>query len=482
MPPNVLLVVLDSVRAKNVGLTGHARETTPFLSRFAERSAVYEQARSAGARSITGHASLFTGLPVEEHGLATADRRLQPGSTVFETLQEQGYTTGVFSENVWITDLDIGLRDGFDTVVGPQNVPFPSAVNPRRFVATEGAGQYATFLRACLRDDQPLKSLANGVATKLTSDYTWLYPFSPSVPGDIYLDRFLDWQADRSGPWAACLNLMDAHGPYEPAPEHNRWGDDELLAIQERRPNAWELLSEPSSWWKLRALESLYDGAIRHVDALLRRLVGTLEDRGELDETLLVVTSDHGEGFGEPSRVRPGVRVAGHNTSLHEAILHVPLIVKFPGQDEGRRLPRLAALTRFPDVVDRALGGTAEPEDFCVETAYATSFGLLVDEQLRSRAERYHDPDSLHGFTERMRAVYTDEGEGVWKDIAWGDRNAVRIRVRDAQTAYVTEHIDPSAVDEPFDAFADTELTIEGSGVAAVDESTRQRLEDLGYM
>lgn len=482
MPPNVLLVVMDSARAKNLGIYGHSRETTPFLSTFAERSTVFEQARSAGTRSITGHASLFTGYTVEEHELTTADRKLVPGTTVFERLRDEGYETGVFSENVWITDLDIGLRDGFETVVGPQNVPFPSAVDPRRFVASEGRGMYRKYVRACLEDEQTIKSLVNGVATKLASDYPRLYPFHAGAPGDVYVDRFLDWQADRSGPWAACLNLMDVHGPYEPATKHNLWGDDELLAIQEQKPNAWQMLSEPSSWWKLFAVESLYDGSIHQTDAILERLVETLENRDAFDDTLLVITSDHGEGFGEPSRVRPGVRVAGHNTSLHEVILHVPLVVSYPGQRTSERESGLASLTRFPAVVKQCINDPLIQPDFIVDRAYASSYGLLVDEQLRSRARRFQDPDLLEGFQDRMRAVYHEEDGMVRKRLAFGDRNAVEVAVRDAQTAYIEGETTVQKVDAAFESIEEQNVVEGAAGVEAVDDATKQRLEDLGYI
>ncbi|WP_254840521.1 sulfatase [Natronomonas marina] len=480
--PNVLLVVLDSVRAKNAGLYGHARETTPFLAEFAEEATVYEGARTPGARSITGHASLFTGRTVEGHGLTSADRRLRPGTTVFETLQSAGYETAVFSENVWITDVDIGLRRGFDTVVGPQNVPFPEALDARRFVAEAGRGNYAEFLRAAAESGRPLRSLANGAATKLAADYPRLNPFDSSPPGDVYLDRFLEWHDDRDGPWAACLNLMDAHRPYEPRPEHDVWGDDELRSLQERVPNDWQLLSRPEGWWKLFAVESLYDGAIRQADALVERLVATLRRRGELEETLLVITSDHGEGFGEPSRVRPGIRVAGHNTALHEVILHVPLVVRFPGEGDGERVSGLASVAEFPAAVADAREGAAGPDSFRTDTAYATSYGLLMDDQLRSRAERYGNPDELEGFNDRLRAVYEDDGDTVRKHVAWGDRRAVTVRIRDATTAYVEREIDPAEVDERFEAVDDAGLVEEGAGIDAVDEGTQKRLEDLGYM
>ncbi len=481
--PNVLLVVLDSVRAANAGIHGHARETTPFLSSFADEATVYEQARTPGARSITGHASLFTGRTVEGHGLTSAAKRLKPGTTVFETLRDAGYETAVFSENVWITDVAIGLRRGFDTVVGPQNVPFPEALDARRFVAEEGRGNYAAFLRAAAASDRPFRSLANGVVTKLASDYPHLYPFDASPPGDVYLDRFLEWQADAGGPWAACLNLMDAHRPYEPEAEHDQWGDDELRSLQERVPNDWELPSEPAGWWKLSAVESLYDGAIRQTDALLERLVSTLRRRDALENTLLVITSDHGEGFGEPSRIRPGIRVAGHNTALHEVILHVPLVVRFPGQTEGLRTGGLASIAEFPAAVSDAREGESGPDSFRSDTVFATSYGLTADEQLRSRAARYvSNPNQLEGFNDRLRAVYEADGDTVRKHVAWGSRRAVVVRVRDAGTAYVEAEIDPATVDERFEAVDDGGLVEAGEGIEAVDDTTQQRLEDLGYM
>lgn len=482
MPPNVLLVVLDSVRARNVSLLGNVRETTPFLSAFAERATVYEQARTSGARSITGHASLFTGRSVEAHGLTSANRELLPGTTVFERLRDEGYATAAFSENVWLTELDIGLNRGFETVVGPQDVPFPSALNPRQFVADEGVGRYRSYLRACLSDRRPLKSVVNGLATKLAYDHPRLNPFDGSAPGHVYLDRFLEWETDRTTPWAACLNLMDAHSPYEPAPEHDRWGTEELRSIQDRRPSGWELLTEPSKFWMYSAAESLYDGTIHQLDSLLERLVETLDRRGTLEDTLLVVTSDHGEGFGEPSRVRPNVRVTGHNTSLHEGILHVPLVVKFPDQREGMRISNLASLTRFPSVVEQLLDGTAAPDGFCAEEVFASSYGILADDQLRSRAERFQEPEALEKFTDPLRAVCTDDGEVIRKDLAWGDRRAVRVVSRDARTSYVERELDPAAVNDRFESLESAVLVSEAEGIGGVDSATKQRLEDLGYL
>src|SRR6056297_2260215 len=204
MRPNVLLIVLDSVRAGNTSLHGHEHETTPFLETFAEEATVYEQARSPGTWSLPSHTSMFTGMHVMEHGVTRARHKLKPEHTIFEELSADGYETGVFSENTWITDMDVGLKDVFDTVEGARNLLFPDAIDPSNFVLSEGQGQYTQFLRRCLDRDDTFQSLANGAFTKLAWDYPRLLPdrFTSSTPAEVYGDLFLDWQAERSGPWA----------------------------------------------------------------------------------------------------------------------------------------------------------------------------------------------------------------------------------------------------------------------------------------
>ena len=265
-----------------------------------------------------------------------------------------------------MTDVEVGLKDGFDTVEGPRNIPFPDAADPKSFVAEAGRGQYVEYLKASLSGPKPAQSILNGLATKLAWDYPWLLPdfLQASTAGDVYTDLFLDWEREQSGPWAACINLMDAHIPYEPAGEFDRWGGPDAREIQdELRDLKWVFLGGQQPWWKRRALEGLYDGAIAQMDAQLRRLVETLEERGVLDDTLVVITSDHGEGFGEPSEIRD-VRVAEHGVAIDDVVTHVPLLVSYPGQTEGETVTDPATLTRFPDAARAAAEGEAEPGAF----------------------------------------------------------------------------------------------------------------------
>lgn len=485
--PNVLLIVMDSVRAANTSLHGHEHETTPFLEEFAEQATVYEQARSPGTWSLPSHTSIFTGMHVAEHGVTRARHRLKPGHTIFEELSKDGYETGVFSENTWITDMEVGLKDTFDTIEGARNLPYPDAVDPSNFVLSEGQGKYVDFFKHCLERDDTVKSLVNGAFTKIAWDYPKLLPdrFKSSTPARVYADLFLDWQEEQDGPWAACVNFMDGHLPYLPDDEHDKWGGPKLQNLQnEMDDQVWEFNGGQRPWWQRKALEGLYDGTIHQMDSQIRRVVETLKERGELDDTLLVITSDHGEGFGELSRIRgdkgsprPNARVAAHGAGIHEVLTHVPLVVQFPSQDDIVSISDAASLTQFPSVVKNVVNGEDRHDAFVPEDpVVVSSHGL--EEPMEERAQRY--TGDFYRFNGDARAVYNDADDDVAKWLSWREKRAT-VRVNGAKSSYKSDDSDEGHVDEVFKKFEDLGVRDDSSGMDDVDEATKQRLEDLGY-
>lgn len=481
---NVLLIVMDSVRAKNTSLHGHTHETTPYLTELADEATVYEQARSPGTWSLPSHTSIFTGYHVVEHGITRARHKLERGHTIFEELHGDGYTTGVFSENTWITDMDCGLRDIFDTVEGARNLLFPDAIDPSNFVLSEGQGQYVQFLRQCLDRDDTLQSLANGAFTKLAWDYPRLLPdrFTSSTPAEVYGDLFLDWEAEQSGPWAATINFMDAHLPYLPDDEHDQWGGKQLRGLQDEMDDqVWEFNGGQRPWWQRKALEGLYDGTIHQMDSQIERVIETLRDRGVLDDTLVIVTSDHGEGFGEPSRIRgdrdsprPNARVAAHGAGIHEVLCHVPLVIRPPGGGNGDRVDEPASLTQFPTVVKETLAG--EEASFVPdEPVLVSSHGL--EEPMEERASRY--AGDLYRFNGDCRAVYEPHEGTVRKYLSWREKRG-RVDPVGASASWLASGTDDGVVDERFGSISDRGVQTDSD--AEVDEATQKRLEDLGYM
>jgi arylsulfatase len=298
-------------------------------------------------------------------------------------------------------------------------------------------------------------------------------------PAEKYTEAFLRWEDQQSGPWAACINYMDAHAPYEPVEEYNRWGDERLSDLQDDFGNNWELYNGQRHWWEKQAMEGLYDGAIRQIDGSIKTLITSLEERGSLENTLVVITGDHGETFGEASNIHPEFRLTSHWGGISELLFHVPLIVNFPNQSSGQQITKEASLTEFPSVVERVRNGTWCDDEFAADTVFAYA----------DLDERWQDDKSLQSpegerFLQRYageaKAIYKNDNGKVRKFVEWNDKSKV-VEIPDAHNAWVVG----TATNTPFsDPVA--QLTMEdvkaNKTSEDISEETRTTLERLGYI
>lgn len=483
--PNILLVVLDSVRAKNCSLLGHDNETTPFLSEFAQDATCFTQARSPSIQSIASHASIFTGLHAEEHGLVRHVSQLDPEATIWHELEQNyGYNTGLFTPNVLVTETS-NFAASFTKVSGPKRRTltkrFEEGLAPSEL---EGSTGYATYLRESLAHPHPIRSLANGFEIKLSQWYIKRFGEGSHDPkkehADVYVNELVRWIEHQSGPWAACLNLMDAHTPYVPDPEYDQWGGESLANLRDDLPDKAysEIFLRGHPWGDLKALEPLYDGCIRQVDAGVQRLISELEEMEVLDDTLLVVTSDHGEGFGERSTITPTVRHVSHNWGIGEELLHVPLLVKAPGQQTGRRVSSVASLTKFPQAVRMALQNS-DPAD-----AFVPDDGIVVSstDRIIPPGEKYPLSEAeLRPYFGPWRAMYRHEDEDLVKYSEHrGDEQ--RERIINAQVSFPLASIDDDSLSTVFNGFDDADIELNGQGDCSVDDDVTERLSELGYI
>ena len=480
--PNVLLVVLDSVRARNTSLHDHRRATTPALDSLADRATVYTQARAPDRWSLPSHVSMFTGFAPPEHEVTQKGDRLVAGNSIFEDLADAGYATGVFSENPFLTELETGIPQMFDTVEGKSTEPlYPNAVDPHEF-----EGDILRFLSAAVRSGKPLRAVLNGVTTKLAWDFPELVPerierkISGGVSrGERYTDLFLEWERDQNGPWAACINYMDAHHPYAPHDEYNTWADDTVASILDAiETYPGDFYTRPEATWRCEIAELLYDGTIRQVDAEVGRLVDSLQERNVLDDTLLVVTADHGEGFGEASRLRP-IQIAGHAVGGHEVNLHVPLVVKYPGQRTSKQVTDPVSLMGFPEAVQAVRNGAGDGvSDLFVSDDPVVATGSEADAELIDHVQDAgRDPSALEVDVE---VVYEPgESGSVVKHMRWQDSNEA-VRVFDARTTTPIDDTNGGVVESVFDSLTPAGIAEDGQ-IDGVDHETMQRLEQLGY-
>ncbi|SDJ43529.1 Arylsulfatase A [Halovenus aranensis] len=484
---NVLLVILDSVRAENTSLHGYDRETTPFLSAFADRSTVYTQARAPGIHSIASHVSMFTGAHVEEHEAFEHTAQIDVDRTIWRELQtEYGYETGLFTNNRIVSNAS-NLGAAFEYKHEPA---YPLAERLENKIDGSALERvyfrwYDAVSRLTGRLDSlptgPLGRLYGGVtrqAGRLTGDtddsqgpdsgYKTLY-------GKAFTDAFLDWEADRDGPWAACLNLMDTHSPYEPKAEFDAWADEENWRIQrEDKPSVWETLNG-TGWDRLEALEALYDGTILQADAILEDLIDQMESRGLLDDTLVVITSDHGEAFGEHSRLVDGVRVQDHKWSVHEVLTHVPFVVNYPEQDDGRVVDSVVSLTDTPALLRTAAADAATDDPLTERDTVLTSTFRLPE----AKIPKYSSIDDIETYVGPWRAVYEDD-DGTVRKYAQKDDHFVTVDIDAPGEATVVSTEEHDRVATAYDSLTDSDVLTEQR--TEIDENLEEQLEDLGYI
>lgn len=345
--PNVLLIVLDTVSASHLGCYGYHRPTSPTLDALAGEGALFRNAFAAAPWTLPSHASLFTGLHPTTHRTGWTHPRLHDGKagtaavrydflTLAEALGRRGYDSCGVSEKAWLTD-----RHGL----------------------TQGFSHYYDYSIARPSERLLLPSIVDRVLRKLGAPA--LIPERLRDKGGArVVETALDWlgRRERERPYFLMLNLNEAHSPYvrpEGFPDFARWLPEGVAAedlpagyfahAHDRKAynsGARELLEDEAEIQK-----ALYDANILYQDQLLAKLFEGLRELQLMEDTLIVVTADHGEEFNEQGRF-------GHQLSLSDRLLHVPLIFRMPSRvPAGQRLEANVSLVDvFPTVLAATTG------------------------------------------------------------------------------------------------------------------------------
>ncbi|MGH7786206.1 MAG: sulfatase, partial [Candidatus Binatia bacterium] len=290
-PRNVLVIAIDSQRTDRLGAYGSGRALTPFLDELAARSVVYEQAYAPSSWTLPTVASLFVGKYPSEHGVtrfftAVADVE----TTLAEVMATHGFTTWALTTNSAI-DPDVGFGQGFERY-------------------------------------------------ELVGEPTMM---SPKADGGLINDKLFGWidadPASKETRHFVYLHYMDVHAPYRPhfvltesrADDVER-GDIDLnlrvLTGSRVEGHAKQLETWNFSDAEVRRIAQMYDGEVRYQDGILKALFDGLAQRGFLDNTLVIITADHGEELGLH-------RTFYHGTSLFDPAIHVPLIIQDPQAAPG---------------------------------------------------------------------------------------------------------------------------------------------------
>jgi arylsulfatase A-like enzyme len=342
--PNVLLIVLDTVAADHLGLHGYHRPTSPTLDGLARRGVRFDRVQATASWTLPSHASFFTGRWPHElsAGWLTPLDRTHP--TLAEYLGSRGYATAGFVANLFYCGADTGLGRGFtryQDYIFPRLSAFKMAALVDRPV--EGLRAIYQLLREQL-DLDPLRALIQE------------FDAGNRKPAAVVHREFLDWLSARrqpERPFFAFLNDFDVHYPYElPEGGFHRFGVKPRTGREMYLIEHWRTVDKLGlSDREIAFARDSYDECVADLDERLGRLIDELERRGILERTWLIVTSDHGESFGE----QPGVFM--HGTSLYQPQLHVPLVIVPPaGQPSPRVIPETVSLRDLPATVVDLLG------------------------------------------------------------------------------------------------------------------------------
>ena len=354
MSPNVLVVVLDAARRDALEPYGASAGSTPAIAQLARRGVAHPEVYATAPWTVPSHASIFTGLMPRAAGLATAgsapavkplirahEERLLP-----EVLRRAGYRCGGASANLWVSRFS-GFDTGFDD--------FEQVDTGRHGrLHTTGARERMRWLAEAVR------ARADDGATGV----------------EAALER---WLGESREPFFWFVNLLECHSPYlPPRPYGNLSWLDRLRAADDAR-RYWTLtgiwtvcgggmqVPEPV----LDRARRLYAASIRYMDDWLARMLDRLDRAGVLDETLVIVTSDHGENFGEGG-------LLAHGLSLDNRLIHVPFVAAGPGAERG-----LVSLAELP----RLIAGVAGLDDHPWHDELPAGCGVAQSDPLTHRGD-----------------------------------------------------------------------------------------------
>lgn len=461
--PNVILIVMDAARADHLSCYGYQRPTTPHIDRVAAGGVLYEKAISAAVWTVPSHASLFTGQYPSGHGLRGRNLKLRSGiPTLAEFLAGQGYQTLGLTANALIGPAT-GLARGFHQLRDVRNLVQD---NPN------GADGWRRIVNALYRrvyfGPRPHRE-------------TWFDNGAWRI--NVDMKRWLKSRGGEKRPFFIFANYMEPHLRYHPP---RAFRERFLTPAQRKRwrrvnQNAWKFMSGDVSMseadWDV--LIALYDAELAYLDMRLGQLVDALRSHGLLDNTLLIITADHGENLGEHG-------LMDHQYCVYDTLIRVPLIIRYPQRfPAGVRVSELVqTVDIFPTLVQLVESETSlSDRSLLPERLQKAPREFTVTEYLAPQLHSFRREDVAYDeyFARQLRALRTDRHKYIW---ASDGRHELYDLNDDPGETQNLINDDPETaaqlatrLEQWLDKFA-----AEAYEETAVDEEIIRRLEALGYI
>lgn len=467
--PNVLWIVMDTTRADHLNPYGYDRVTSPSLAKLVSDGVVFENAISQAPWTMPSHFQMVTSRYDSGKETVLPEEYV----TAAEILRDAGYDTGAVLGNFSLGRRS-GFAQGFDTVMdGPVMVFFHKFIDKLPVVT-------ALIKTGLLPADTAVRWLHR---------HTFLE--GVGARGSDLTNRAIRWMSARGDhPFFLFINYMDPHDAFDPPEPYRsrfaegvepikgfvRWDPVRNRAIDSNTFVRDRLPKFTKEDWQ--DLIDLYDGEIAFLDAQIGRMFDFLREKGLLDDTIVVVTADHGELFGEHD-------LAYHFKSLSEEETHVPLLMRFPkGLPGGRRvktpvevndvLPTVLSLTKLESPAPmngESLVALVEEGDSPEGIAQAETFTYL----LRKPDKRFAHTQAGHLFGRRTgteKYVWSSGGKHEFYELADDPKAHRNDYAETPQVAGAAERLEEWR----------KQHGLEEVGEQKMDRLTRDRLKALGYI
>lgn len=347
-PPNIITIVLDCARAKNFATSGGGPlAKTPVIDGLAAEGTAFPRAVAPSNWTVPSHYSIFTGSYPNVHGYRTYQKVTERPESTAEYLRKSGYETSMLTENIHLVG-GYGLEAGFENTCAQHG---GISDDERTLVTGLFGGSEAIYRPSFLKLLERLPPLV--------APLSWMFhsqegAFKKEVCGQFTLDYFSSWLGKRSGdrPFYTFFNFVDTHDPYTVPRNGKRvgWLDRAYLYAPRSYLLAVPGLQELAPW---HAMVAGYLGTIADADQKIGQVLAALEHHGERDRTMVVVTSDHGQSFGEQGNVY-------HGTGATDSVTRVPLVVSpAKGMAVPRKVERWVSLCEMDSWIRSAAAGLA---------------------------------------------------------------------------------------------------------------------------
>jgi len=474
---NIILIIMDTVQHNSI--------SGPFSTEFTTNGSSFTSLYSNAPWTLPSHASLFTGTTPSKHGAHAGHKHLDNTLTTLpEILHTHDYETVAVSNNTWISE-EFGFDQGFETFYKTWQY-VQSDTDLGRIARQEEGLDKLTEATKALFDGNPITNLTNAI-------YGQFFRKTQDDGAARTNEWIEDWLTTRSDsrPFFLFVNYLEPHLEYRPPKEHAEAHLPDGVTYEEAMEvpqDAWGYIADTVELTDddFEILRALYRAEIAYLEEKIEEIVDLLKAEGEWEDTLFIVTSDHGENIGEHG-------LMDHQYALYDTLLHVPLFVH-GGPFEDDEIDDLVQLVDLPptilDVLDidvpdarEQFQGISFHPDADETREYAVAEYMAPQPSMDALEKRVGDlPDPVHTYDRSLRAIRTDQYKYIRGSDGTTELYDIQSDPGETNDLSDTHEAVVADLDTTLEEWLDSFEQADPAGATTMSADAKARLEDLGYL